>query len=854
MPGSNLTRVEARERADLLAVDSYQVWLDLTDGAGNPGQRTFRTRTEVRFTARTSGASTFVDLLADKIHSATLNGQPVDVSAYDPQDGIQLTGLRADNVLVVDADGLYTNTGEGLHRFVDPVDDEVYLYSQFETADAKRVYTCFDQPDLKATFSFHVTAPAHWRVFSNAAPESSEPTAEGAQTVHFATTKRISPYITAIVAGPYEGVTDTHDGIDLGIFCRASLVQYLDGDNLLDLTRKGFDWYHEQFGFRYPFGKYDQIFCPEYNAGAMENAGCVTILEDYVFRSKPVEYTLERRCTTVLHEMAHMWFGDLVTMRWWDDLWLNESFAELASALCQSEIDSPFAEVAWTSFENIEKSWGYRQDQLPSTHPIASDIPDVQAVEVNFDGITYAKGAAVLRQLMAYVGREEFMRGMRTYFERHAFGNATLADLLGVLSEVSGRELDTWSQKWLQTSQVNIIRPEIELEADGTYRAVSLRQEAPADHPTLRPHRLALGLYDFADGDFQLREQVELDVDGELTPVPQLAGKTQPDLLLVNDGGLTYTKIRLDERSLRTVVEHIAEMSDPLARSLCWQAAWDMVRDAEMPARDYATMVLRGMPTETVSSLILDGIRNINLVLGQYCEPAWSLQGWKALNRTALATMRSVEPGSDAQLQWTRVADDTSWAGGEESIAEIRGLLDGTVTVEGLKVDPDLRWHLLQGLASAGAVGEAEIAAELERDATATGQRKAANARASIPTAEAKAAAWRLAVEEDGAPNAIIEATIMGFWHPGQLELLRPYADRYFAEVADVWRRRTSETAQNVVIGMFPRLLVEQSTLDAADAFLADPELPPALRRLVAEQRDGVRRALAARERDGKAG
>ncbi|GAA1700448.1 aminopeptidase N [Fodinicola feengrottensis] len=852
MPGSNLTRAEARERAELLAVDSYEVWLDLTDGSGQPGERTYRTRTEARFTASTPGAETFCDLIADRIHSATLNGQPVDTSGYDPQTGIALTGLAAQNVLVVEADGLYTNTGEGLHRFLDPVDDEVYLYSQFETADAKRVYTCFDQPDLKAEFTFHVTAPAHWKVFSNAAPESSEPAENGAQTVHFSTTKRISPYITAIVAGPYAGATDHHDGIDLGIYCRASLVKYLDADNLFDLTRKGFDWYHEQFGFRYPFGKYDQIFCPEYNAGAMENAGCVTILEDYVFRSKPVEYTLERRCTTVLHEMAHMWFGDLVTMTWWDDLWLNESFAELASALCQAEIDSPFAEVAWTSFENIEKSWGYRQDQLPSTHPIASDIPDVQAVEVNFDGITYAKGAAVLRQLMAYVGREHFIQGMRTYFERHAFGNATLADLLGVLSEVSGRELESWSRAWLQTSQVNIIRPEIELEPDGSYRAVSLRQEAPKEHPTLRPHRLALGLYDFDGTTFELREQVELDVDGELTPVPQLVGKRQPDLLLVNDGGLTYTKIRLDDRSVRSVVEHIAALGDPLARSLCWQAAWDMVRDAEMPARDYATMVWGGMPTETVSSLILDGIRNIRTALGAYTDPAWGEQGWKTLAQTALATIRSVEPGSDAQLQWVRVAADTAWAAGAEVVAQVRGLLDGTVTVEGLKVDPDLRWYLLQGLAGAGAVGEPEITAELARDATATGQRKAATARAAIPTAAAKEKAWHIAVVEDGLPNAIMEAAITGFWHPGQLELLRPYADRYFASVADVWQRRSSEVAQNMVIGLFPRMLVEQSTLDAADALLAQSDHPPALRRLLAEQRDGVRRALAARERDRK--
>jgi aminopeptidase N len=546
--------------------------------------------------------------------------------------------------------------------------------------------------------------------------------------------------------------------------------------------------------------------------------------------------------------MAHMWFGDLVTMRWWDDLWLNESFATFISFLCQSEA-TEFADVAWTSFENMEKSWGYRQDQLPSTHPISCDIPDVQAVEVNFDGITYAKGAAVLRQLMAYVGREQFMAGMREYFRRYAFGNATLADLLAVLSEASGRDLTRWAELWLQTSQVNTIRPEVTVDADGTYRTVGLRQEAPVDHPTLRPHRLALGLYDLDGDHLVLRRRFELDVDGEHTAVPELTGERQPDLLLVNDAGLTYTKIRLDDRSLETIVEHLAGLQDPLARSLVWQAAWDMVRDAEMPARDYVRMVLRAMPTEGTSSLILDGLRNTKLSLAQYVDPAWAPEGWALLADTARKTLSAAEPGSDAQLQWTRAFADATRA--PEDVAFLRDVLSGAEVVPGLTVDTDLRWYLLQSLAAAGAADEAEIAAEAERDPTAAGLRKATTARALRPTAEAKAAAWRLGAEDDSVPNAVMEAAIGGFAHPTQQDLLRPYVVRYFAEAGDVWARRSSEVAQNMVLGLFPRLFVEQATLDAADAWLAGDH-PPALRRLVSEQRDGVRRSLAARVRDAK--
>ena len=846
MPVPNLTRVDAQARAALLDVSSYDVELDVTDGGGKPGERVFRSRTTVRFSCRRPTASTFVDVIADGFRSVTLNGEPVDVADYAQERGIALTDLAADNTLVVDADCLYTNTGEGLHRFVDPVDGSVYLYTQFETADAKRMYACFDQPDLKATFTLTVTAPADWEVVSNGRASTVEDAPGGAKLVRFATTPRISPYITALVAGPYHKATAVHDGIDLGIYCRASLAEHLDVDALVEVTRQGFDFYHRAFGYRYAFDKYDQLFVPEFNAGAMENAGCVTFLEDYVFRSKTTDVAYERRAETILHEMAHMWFGDLVTMRWWDDLWLNESFATYVSTLCLAEATR--WTDAWTTFANTEKTLAYRQDQLPSTHPIAADIPDVQAVEVNFDQITYAKGASVLKQLAAYVGTESFLNAMADYFRDHQFGNTTLADLLAALEKSSGRDLSRWSAQWLEQAGVNTMHAEFEVGPDGRFTSFEIVQSAPADHHVLRDHRLAVGLYDGTP--LQRVQRLELDVSGERTPVPELVGVAQPDLVLVNDDDLSYCKIRLDPRSLDTVTDRIGTLAEPLPRALCWAAAWDMTRDAELPARDYLRLVLRGIDAETSIGVVQSLHLHARATLGSYADPDWAPTGWAQLADHAHTALLAAEPGSDHQLAWARLL--AAAARSDEHLSTLRGLLDGTTVVPGLAVDTDLRWTLLNGLVALGAAGDADIDAESERDATAAGSRHAATARALRPTAEAKAEAWRRATEDDDLPNAMMAAIIRGFSHPAQDELLGLYTPTYFETIDEVWARRTSKLAQYVVVGLFPSVIA-QSTVDAADAWLADPTKPPALRRLVGEGRDGVARSLRARARDAAA-
>ncbi|WP_433802340.1 aminopeptidase N [Actinomycetospora sp. CA-084318] len=852
MAAPNLTRDDARARAEALEVDSYSIALDLTDGTDEPGESTFRSTTTVRFSSTRPGVASWIDIVAAGVRSATLNGVALDVSGYDEEKGIELPDLAADNELVVDADCRYMNTGEGLHRFVDPVDGAVYLYSQFETADAKRMFACFDQPDLKATITLTALVAPDWHVISNGALSTTTTLDTGAVHHAFDTTARISTYLVALIAGPYARWTDTyadeHGEIPLGIYCRASLAEHMDADRLFTETKQGFGFYHRNFGVPYPFAKYDQLFVPEFNAGAMENVGAVTFLEDYVFRSRVTRYLYERRAETVLHEMAHMWFGDLVTMRWWDDLWLNESFATWASVVSQAEATE--YRNAWTTFANVEKSWAYRQDQLPSTHPIAADIPDLQAVEVNFDGITYAKGASVLKQLVAYVGQDEFLAGLRLYFSRHAYGNATFDDLLGALTESSGRDLSGWSAEWLRTTGLNSLSPSFTVGADGAYSAFAVLQGgAKPGAGETRTHRIAVGIYSPDDAGRLVRvHRTELDVTGERTEVPELVGVPAGALVLVNDDDLTYCTMRLDERSLTTLISSIGDVAEPLPRTLCWSAAWEMTREAELRARDFVALVVGGIAAETEVGVVQRLLLQAQTALASYADPQWAVEeGWPSFVATLLDLARTAEAGSDHQLAIVNALSGSVLT--PEALTALAGWRDGSAPLEGLTVDTDLRWRLLHALVAHGTAGEAEIEAELARDNTATGLRMAERARALVPTPEAKARAWERAVYDDTLPNAINMAIIMGFSHPAQGALLTDYREKYFASVDEVWGRRSSEQAQPMVQGLFPSWAVEQATVEAADRWLAD-EHPAALRRLVTEGRAGIVRALAARQAD----
>lgn len=856
MPGTNLTREEAQQRAKLLTVDSYEIDLDLS-GAQEGG--TYRSVTTVRFDSAEANAETFIDLIAPAVHEVVLNGHALEIGAVFRDSRIALRHLaQGANELKVVADCEYTNTGEGLHRFVDPVDQQAYLYTQFEVPDARRVFASFEQPDLKATFQFTVKAPSGWTVISNS------PTPEPKDDIWtFAPTPRLSTYVTALIVGPYHSVHSVYEkdgqSVPLGIYCRPSLAEFLDADAIFDVTRQGFDWFQEKFDYAYPFAKYDQLFVPEFNAGAMENAGAVTIRDQYVFRSKVTDAAYEVRAATILHELAHMWFGDLVTMEWWNDLWLNESFATFAEAACQAYAPGSKWPHSWTTFANSMKTWAYRQDQLPSTHPIMADIRDLDDVLVNFDGITYAKGASVLKQLVAYVGMDAFFSGVQAYFKQHAFGNTRLSDLLGALEETSGRDLKTWSKKWLETAGINVLRPVVDVDSAGNITSFAIKQEAPAlpegakGEPTLRPHRIAIGLYDLDDsaggsGKLVRTDRVELDVDGELTAVEELVGRARPDVILLNDDDLSYAKVRLDTESLAFVTAHLGDFEASLPRALCWASAWDMTRDAELPTRDYLSLVLSGIGKESDIGVVQSLHRQVKLALDLYAAPAGREAALTRWTEATLEHLRAAEPGGDHQLAWARAFAATART--ESELALLEGLLDGSESIEGLAVDTELRWAFVARLAATGRLDEAGIAAEAERDRTAAGERHAAAARAARPTAEAKAEAWASVVESDKLPNAVQEAVISGFVQTDQRELLAPYTQKFFDAVKSVWESRSHEMAQQVVVGLYPAVLVSQETLDATDAWIAAAEPTAALHRLITESRAGVARALRAQAAD----
>ena len=856
MATANITREEATLRSGVVKAGAYRVTVDVTgNGVADP-ERTFTSHTELDFVSQ--GGSTHLDVIADEIRSATLDGSPLPTDEFDGYR-LPLKDLtEGSHTIVIDAVCRFSRTGEGLHRFVD-TDGKIYLYSQFETADARRMYATFEQPDQKATFQLTVLAPAHWNVFTNSRSVAGELIGEGIARFEHAPTPVISTYITALVAGEYHVVrgqiTSAAGLLPASVACRASMAEFLDADRILETTQRGFDVFESTFGVPYAFDSYDQIFVPEFNFGAMENAGCVTFRDQYLFRSRVTAREMEARDNTILHELAHMWFGDLVTMRWWDDLWLNESFAEWASHFAADKIAEKYGTGAnpWASFSNERKAWAYMQDQLSTTHPIAADMSDLEKVEQNFDGITYAKGASVLKLLVSFVGIEAFAKGVGSYFRKHAHGNTTLTDLLSELETASGRDLSWFTGQWLESAGVNTLRAEFEVDETGTFTRFAIVQTAPEAWPTLRTHRLGIGIYANTDNGLDRVDYVETDISGERTDVPDLVGRPRRDVVLLNDGDLTFAKVRLDEMSRNTLVNGIDRLADPLARAVTWSLFWDSVRDAEIAPQELVSLALQGIGSEKDMAAITTVLAQAAACSGRFMAPELREAANMKLVTGLAGLLKDAEPGSDAQLI---IAKTLIGVARSESACElIRGWLQNEEVPTDLAVDTDVRWLIVATLARRGVFGEEEIATELERDNTNTGAERAAGARAGLPTVEAKAEAWRLATADPDIPNETHRSIAMGFISYGQEDVLAPYVDAY-AKLAEAISKREDgwDTRGYAAIGaalrwLFPETLATADVVERFRRYLAEGEPTDQVRRLLSERLDEAERNLRVQER-----
>jgi len=843
VPGQNLTRAEAQARAELVEVDSYQIQLKLSADS-----ETFFSKTEVKFSAA-AGASSFIDASAEEVHLIRLNGEALDKELFS-NHRIQLPKLEAENTLLIEATFAFTNSGEGLHKFVDPVDDETYLYSQFEVPDSRRVFAVFEQPDLKANFQFTVSAPSHWNVTSNSPTPEPEALGDGYSKWEFSPTPKISSYITAIIAGPYKQWSDSlvsKNGsvIPLGVFCRQSLAEYMDADYIFEKTKQGFEFYENLFDYPYPFEKYDQLFVPEFNAGAMENAGAVTFVENYVFRSKVTDATRERRVVTILHELAHMWFGDLVTMKWWNDLWLNESFAEYASTL--ATVEATEWTGGWTTFSSLEKNWAYRQDQLPSTHPIVAEISDLEDVQVNFDGITYAKGASVLKQLVAYVGQEQFFEGIANYFKKHEYSNTVLSDLLDELEATSGRDLKQWSKLWLETAGVNSVSVDLEMDQEGLLTKFELKQSALSEYPTIRPHRIGIGFYS-GDSEITREHYEEIDLETESLSLNQLIGKAHPGMILLNDQDLGYLKVRLDQKSRKFAIKNLDKFSDPLARSVIWTSFWDSARDAEIPITEFIDLVIGNIASETESTTLLTLIRQLVTSVNLYLPESVRLQHQSRVASELISLTERAEPGSDMQFQLVKA---TAQIATGEHAGWVADVLSGEREIASLTIDQDLRWELLASLSTLGQIGLAELEQELKNDNTANGQKAFAMAKAALPGADNKQASWEELVESDTLSNAMVENGSRGFTRVSDSKELLPFVDKYLDEVEHIWESKTFSIAESLLLNLYPIEIASQDLRNKTAEVIKKGSIQskPALRRILIEHLANLDRALACQKR-----
>ncbi|HUN36499.1 MAG TPA: aminopeptidase N [Trebonia sp.] len=849
MGTDDITRSQTARRARLLRLREHHITLDLTRG-----EEVFGSESVIRFDCAQPGASSHADLIATRVLAITLNGEPLDPAASYDGSRVTLPRLRASNELRVVADCAYTRTGTGVHRSTDPADGGVHVYGKFTPAYARTAFACFEQPDLKVPFTITVTAPAHWTVLSNQPPAGGRQPAAGggrppAATHRFLATVPLPTFATTFVAGDFHVSRSTHvtpagQQIPLELACRASLADQVDPAAVFDVTRAGLDFYSGLLGVDYPYLKYGHAFVPEFSAGATEDPGCVLMSESFLPAAGKSAADAEMRTMVILHEMAHMWFGNLVTMQWWDDLWLSESFAEFCGH--DASVRLGLFPDAWATFSVSRKAWGIAQDRLPSSHPVAASPATLSEAIANFDGISYAKGAAVLRQLSAYVGEDAFFAGIGDYLRAHAHGNARLPDLLSAVAgrAGAGKELAAWSTAWLETAGPNTLRPALSAGPSGSLTSLAVLQEAPAAHPVLRPHRVSVGLYTLADDGSLVRTGgAEADVAGPRTEVPALAAAPRPDLVLLNDDDRGYVAVRFDPRSLRTALSFAGRVTDPAARAVIWNALMDMTQQAELSVTAFTDAVARGMEHEPSDAVLQALLGRAETMIARLAAPDAAVACKGTLAELAARQLPAATAGSDHQRAWALLLARTAVTADQLDL--VAALLDGTGVPAGLDLTDELQWALLRRLAAAGRAGDAQIDAMLASDQTGTGQREAAACRAAIGDAAHKDAAWQLLTGGTlGAPSAALVARAMLL--PEHAGLLGDFPDRYAEALPGIWA--TSAGTIRVLLGeiLFPYPVISPGLLARLDAMIKEAT-DSGLIRLLAEQRDIAERTLRSR-------
>jgi aminopeptidase N len=810
-----LKQAEAELRKKQVADVRYALDMDLPE-TDSPFQGTVR----ISFTFHPQNQPLRVDFARGKVESVKINGRTTKFEADDVALRLdeKLLQPNAKNEVEIRYEHPYSKDGNGLYWFRDPVDQQAYTFTHFEPYAANSMFPNFDQPDLKATYQLKVKVPKSWTVVSSV--RESKVTAAGDKNVwEFPETLKFSTYLFSLHAGPYRVWEDKSFRIPLRLMARQSLAQYVPVDTWFKTTRHGLDFLGKYMGYEYPFGKYDQVVVPDFNAGAMENVAAVTFSERFLVRGQRTQADEQSLAGTIQHELAHMWSGNLVTMHWWNDLWLNESFATYAGTMTMAA--DPRFPSTWIGFHR-SKSRSYFQDQLVTTHPIVTEVPDTMST--NFDGITYGKGASFLKQLHFLVGEKAFQKGLQIYFNQHAFGNTRVNDFIAAMEKATGRSLQTFAKEWLHTAGVNTLAVDFTCKK-GKIDQFHLKQSAPAEQPTLREHKTQLALYKWKGERFELIKEAAVGYQSASTPWKEAKGLTCPDLVFPNQNDHDYVQVVLDPVSYKNAAAHLQAIDSPMQRIMVWNAVTDMILSTDLSLTDYTRFVVQQLPLEKDYDVLraIDGNVSRDLLgfVEWIPEPAVKQEILQDLIQVYEGTLKSSLPTDSKKIQWGTYRQILTLAGQTETLLS---LWQGKTTFPGVTIDQDERWGLLESLSRLGhKEAMAWSDAEKKKDPTSLGHRRYLAVQASFPNYDQKMKMLEPIVKADRSLSGQERYAIMGNLFPrSQQELLKRYEPTYRQEIDRIVTRAEPGVVRSYVMNLLP-VSCDNTTLALIDELIAKP-------------------------------